>query len=616
MFLYFISFNYKIMLINESFNKNYSSKKTQAKPIKLLKLAKPNKRTKYVRASIVLRKSRPLNKKNDNNSNLSDFSLNLFYKNSIQKNSNFENKNHDSSNEKILIPKNINDSSPNEKYFLNQTSFMTKDSTLKASMKFSENCQKDKTDINTEKKYGNYKTIMDKVNKNSLLKKIRKNFFSDKDYKNNNIDLIRRRLYKKRLQKINSSFSKESIYNLDKKILKDFSNNNILYNDSAFNDSKKIDSTNNSKKKDIIKHKKNNHSFSNGNINNKNIVKYKFIINPIFSLKQLNTKEWSKKLKEMSKNVENIIDKSIKSKTANIYSLVEKSKFAQKYQNINIYERQENIAKFHIIEKKYKNLIDPNIYKEHVQLLKMAKEEADKTKADSILNKIKEKNQSQSNKKHSIIERFRRAVVKISSFMKQRKLSENDLRNYKLIDQSFTYPETEKLINAIKNKNLKLCYKIIEEKKFILLDFDFFHLTPLHWAVKKNFYQILPALLDYGSISDIGDILGETPLHIAVKKNYYDCACILLYYLSSPFVKDKRGRKPMDVTKDQGMKNLLNKITRLYYTSYFQKSFTQSGYIQSGLWAFIKEEFQDKLKKEVIEFFMSKEIKDIFTLNY
>ena len=159
------------MLINESFNKNYSSKKTQAKPIKLLKLAKPNKRTKYVRASIVLRKSRPLNKQNDNNSNLSDFSLNLFYKNSIQKNSNFENKNHDSSNEKILIPKNINDSLPNEKYFLNQTSFMTKDSTLKASMKFSENCQKDKTDINTEKKYGNYKTIMDKVNKNSLLKK-------------------------------------------------------------------------------------------------------------------------------------------------------------------------------------------------------------------------------------------------------------------------------------------------------------------------------------------------------------------------------------------------------------------------------------------------------------
>ena len=72
----------------------------------------------------------------------------------------------------------------------------------------------------------------------------------------------------------------------------------------------------------------------------------------------------------------------------------------------------------------------------------------------------------------------------------------------------------------------------------------------------------------------------------------------------------------MDIAKDQGMKNLLNKITKLYYTSYFQKSFTQSGYIQSGLWAFIKEEFSDKLEDEVFKYFMSKEIKDIFTLNY
>ena len=200
--------------------------------------------------------------------------------------------------------------------------------------------------------------------------------------------------------------------------------------------------------------------------------------------------------------------------------------------------------------------------------------------------------------------------------MKQKDISENYLTNYKSIEQSFTYSETEDLINAIKNKNLNLCYKIVKSKKYILLDFDFFYLTPLHWAVKKNFYQILPLLINNGSILDIGSISGETPLHIAVKNNYYDCACILLYYLASPFVKDKRGRKPIDLAKDIGMKNLFEKVAKLYYTSYFQKSFKQSGYIQSGLWTFIKEELKDKLKEEVFEYFMRKNIKDIFTLNY
>ena len=507
------------MFINESFTKNYSSRQTQTKPIKLLKLTKPQKRKKYIRVSIVLRKSKLLNKHNDNISNISDFSLNLSYKNSFQKTSNFVNKKQDSLNEKILIPKNINDSLQNEKYFLNQTSFNTKESTFRASMKNYDNCQKEKNDINPERKYGNYKELINIDNKNSLLKKIRKNFLGNKEFKNTNIDLIRRNLYKRRLKKINSSFSQESIYNLDKKIQKDFANNNILYNNSVFNNDKKSNSVNNIKGKVYTKHKHNNHSLSTGNINYKSIGKYKFIINPIFSIKNLNLKDWTKKLKEMGKDVNNIIDKTVNSKTANIYSLVEKSKFDEQYQNFNIYEQQKDIAKIQIKER-YKNLIDPDIYKDYVQLLDMAKEEADKVKEDNILNKIKEKHQNQSNKKHTIIERFRRAVVKISSFMKQRKLSENDLMNYKLIDQSFTYPETEKLINAIKNKNLNLCYKIIEDKKYILLDFDFFHLTPLHWAVKKNFYQILPALLDYGSILDIGDILGETPLHIAVKKNY------------------------------------------------------------------------------------------------
>ncbi len=138
----------------------------------------------------------------------------------------------------------------------------------------------------------------------------------------------------------------------------------------------------------------------------------------------------------------------------------------------------------------------------------------------------------------------------------------------------------------------------------------------MHWAVKYNFYRILPTLLDYGSILDSCGFVGETPLHISVKNNYYDCTCILLFYLASPFVKDKYGKRPIDLTSDFDMKNLLEKIMKLHYSSYFQKTCIQYLYIQSGLLTFIKEELNFKLQKEVLDYFNEKEIKDIFNLRY
>ena len=55
------------------------------------------------------------------------------------------------------------------------------------------------------------------------------------------------------------------------------------------------------------------------------------------------------------KNAENIIDDTVKVKTPNIYSLIDKSKFDDKYKNINIYEQQTNINKI-LIKDKYKNI--------------------------------------------------------------------------------------------------------------------------------------------------------------------------------------------------------------------------------------------------------------------
>ena len=115
---------------------------------------------------------------------------------------------------------------------------------------------------------------------------------------------------------------------------------------------------------------------------------------------------------------------------------------------------------------------------------------------------------------------------------------------------------------------------------------------------------------------DAHNMSGDTPLHIAAKNNYYDCACILLYYFASPSVKNKLGKMPIDLTNDYDMKRLMEKGTKLFYSSYFQRNLIKGTYIQSGLWTFIKEEFKNKITEEVFEYFKGKEIEDIFTLKY
>ena len=603
------------MIINESFRKKTYYKKKNYNSNKKLKLTQSNLKKKKTPASIILKKSE-FSYFNNNPKN-PPVSLSLLFKTRIKKNSDLEpsknNQSHNTSNHKISISKYLNNSIPNENNISNQTLFNIKDNTYRSTMKnynYSRNFSKIN---NTNRKNENYKQLptLRLYNKNSLLKKIKKTFLTNKDFKNNNTNLLRSIQYKKGLKKVNSSFSQDSIYNLDKKINKDFSSKNFLYNNSMFNDSKELNFSNITKKE---KHQ------SHQNINNyyqkeyKNIQKYKFIINPIFSMKRMNMKKFYKNMDKIGKNAENIIDDTVKVKTPNIYSLIDKSKFDDKYKNINIYEQQTNINKI-LINDKYKNILDENIYKNNLQFLKMVTEEVDKSKEQNI-KKFKGNPRTYSNNKHSIIERFKRTVIKLSNFIKQRKIPEKEFRNYKLIEHSFTYPETEDLINAIKIKNLDLCYKILDSHKYIVLDFDYFYLTPLHWAVKYNFYRILPTLLDYGSILDFCGFVGETPLHISVKNNYYDCTCILLFYLASPFVKDKYGKRPIDLTSDFDMKNLLEKIMKLHYSSYFQKTCIQYLYIQSGLLTFIKEELNFKLQKEVLDYFNEKEIKDIFNLRY
>ena len=601
----------------------------------MIELLKPFQKKKKLRTNIIFRKPtfRYLNK--PNNSKLSKFSLNLSYKNPLSnipetKINKEENKNKEYSDENLIVPKYLNESMPNEIISIGQSSQNSKLNSYRQTINYSSNPQKGIIALYTQRepKKNSKLPILDLKYKNSLLKKTRKFFLTNKDYKDVMFVFERAVEYKKKIRRVNSSFSQESLYNFDKRILKDITDKNFLFNESMFNDSKDSKGFNSSiiPKKKIFKkiipkikinsrkEKEDEKEKEKEDLNLKKTQKYDFIENPnLINATDINS--FKKKLDQVKKNMEKIIEVSINSKQDNHFTLVRKSNFDKDYQNLDIYEQHKDTLK-KIIEKNNRKIIDENVFKNNLQLLENIKNEEEKINTDSILTAIKEKRKNIDIYKQSLKNRFQKAVIQISNFLKQRKITDDDLNTYKKINHSFTYPETSMLIDAIKKKELNLCYQIVDNNKYIVLDFDYFYLTPLHWAVKRNFYKILPTLLDYGSMVDAIDVSGETALHIAVRNNYYDCACVLLFYIASPFVKDKSGKTPIDCTNDFDMKNLMNKIIKLHYSSYFQKTSVHNVYIQSGLWAFIKEEFKDKLHDEVIEYFNDKKIEDIFVLKY
>ena len=284
-------------------------------------------------------------------------------------------------------------------------------------------------------------------NDKTLLNKTLKNFIMDKDYKNKDNKTIKIFQYRKKIKGINSSFSQDSIYNFDKKLYNNFASKNFLYNDSMFKDPKEMNSSKLERvKKKCIRLKEMK--------NCKKILKYKYIINPNFSNERINIKEFSKKIEKIGEKTDKDIDKIVYSKTINFFSILERSKFNNNNHNFNFEVKISNMKE--TSEKDYKNVINEKIFNNIIQLLETVREEADKKKEDKIIQKLKEKQENKLNTKKPLLERFKNIIMKISSFLKTRNISESELRNYKLIDQSFSYPETSELINAIKIKNLDL----------------------------------------------------------------------------------------------------------------------------------------------------------------
>ena len=266
------------------------------------------------------------------------------------------------------------------------------------------------------------------------------------------------------------------------------------------------------------------------------------------------------------------------------FCLVNKGKFSKKFEN-PIYTSQKII--------KNKNLINKNILCGR----KMLKE---------INNRLK-LIESTKRDKQILYEKFKNKMEQILVIFYNMKTSLSDIIKYYHLKKSmYNFPNIQDLIFYLRVKDFELSNSLLDNNNCLALDNDQFYRTPLHFAAKYNFFQIIPKLIEYGAYVDSKNFLGETPLIISAQRNYTESIVLFLFYLASPFEKDKEGKTVKECIKDFNSRIPLNKILEIYEKYSHLKGKKKFEKIQKKFSEFISIEYGNYISIECYSFIQTK----------
>ena len=106
---------------------------------------------------------------------------------------------------------------------------------------------------------------------------------------------------------------------------------------------------------------------------------------------------------------------------------------------------------------------------------------------------------------------------------------------------------SELFLRAARKNDLKTLRELIMISKYLVYAFDWTFLTPLHWAAKRGYYEVIEFLLDHGADIDAEDSIEKSSLWYAMHLNNVECMTLLI----------KRGAgfpKPLSLKKLQNLK--------------------------------------------------------------
>ena len=315
------------------------------------------------------------------------------------------------------------------------------------------------------------------------------------------------------------------------------------------------------------------YKFLKENLTYKNMKKYQIIRAPEYNFKFLKHADAPENVSKFNKQLNSILLKENIGVFQQPLDIIKKGQLSKKFESPRNIELRQNSRKY----------VDIKDIRFGDFILKDEEEMKKKKKKDTKI----------------ILKNFRKKMMEIYLIKENLTIPISEIiKSYKLSNHFLNFEQTKYLNYFIKEKELKCAISILLSNHHLVIDFDQFYMTPLHYAAKNNFYQIIPYLMNYGAYVDAKNSYGKTPLIFCVKKNYYESTVILLSYLADPFVVNNINNYIKEKELDKNMKNILDKIKKIHVKNrlYRDKNFYLS--VKNDIYKFVIKECQDLFESD------------------
>ena len=113
---------------------------------------------------------------------------------------------------------------------------------------------------------------------------------------------------------------------------------------------------------------------------------------------------------------------------------------------------------------------------------------------------------------------------------------------------AYHYGHYVDIFSAVKKGDMKLAQELARENPDVIHARDAYGNSPLHWAVKYSFIELVQWLLDKGVNPNAKNHWNQTPLFFVDWENGVKTAQVLLEKDTDTSVKDKNGFSSLDFT--------------------------------------------------------------------
>ncbi len=118
-------------------------------------------------------------------------------------------------------------------------------------------------------------------------------------------------------------------------------------------------------------------------------------------------------------------------------------------------------------------------------------------------------------------------------------------------------PETPNIHEAIRNGNITMVKKILDENPSIVNSPDSSQCTPLHWAAFMGYNKITDLLITRGANLEARDKMKSTPLHVASIKRHEATARLLILRGAHINAKGLDDLTPLHFAAFRGLNSLV-----------------------------------------------------------